>query len=642
MENDINKLKQFLREEYFIKDPKKDSKEYLEIKRFELFFNNFLKPYLEYTYQNLLYDFSFYFRVNKVNFLEYYYCLNITNSKATYSLSKPVSDLQKEKMIILEGTAGSGKTSIAKYSFLQAITEGRKIPVFISLKDLNDFYIPDSYSYNIIKSFIIKSIQKIIENNSAHDKWVEYIFLKGDFFLIFDGFDEVNSRIEKRILDDLKAFNFKYNKNIILITTRPGTSVSLISKRGTYKVSSLDEKDIAPFVKKLKKDKKADSIIKTLQDPKSEYYRDILKNPLLLSMFVLTYESYPEIPTKRSEFYENVFSTLYGTHKTSQGILNPERRSNFSYAEFKKAMSALSFILYMNNMYDLTDITLFKYISRLKDSKLFIEKDFVEEDLYYDLITSISILIKDGTKIYYPHRSIQEYFTALFITNQMDNNKKSAYSRLRTDKINKGTDDLANLFDLLQEMDPIGIKKYFVIGGLKSIVSDLENLIEDVAIENFVEQYSSIFSATARTHNKQNFTKINITFSSSRFENALEYLGNKSSSMSKVRDILQISDLEKKISQHIEKISNDAYNCVFTPLNSISYQFTKEGHAVKFSSLFEVSLKHASINQVVINHFKKINIIEKFIAFLNEDINQGLTELEIQYKDHNSIINLNL
>ncbi|MEE1974361.1 hypothetical protein, partial [Maribacter flavus] len=79
--------------------------------------------------------------------------------------------------------------------------------------------------------------------------------------------------------------------------------------------------------------------------------------------------------------------------------------------------------------------------------------EYTIENLIYDLRTSISILILDGFEYMFPHRSMQEYFTALFINKLPTTKKNKAYNNLSSVLEESSADHSFNFWSLCYELD---------------------------------------------------------------------------------------------------------------------------------------------------------------------------------------------
>lgn len=78
---------------------------------------------------------------------------------------------------------------------------------------------------------------------------------------------------------------------------------------------------------------------------------------------------------------------------------------------------------------------------------------------------AICILNKEGTEYLFPHRSLQEYFAALYITTLSESNKQQIYSRLLTNIIEKTSTYQyhENFYNILSELDTKYVIKYIII-----------------------------------------------------------------------------------------------------------------------------------------------------------------------------------
>jgi predicted NACHT family NTPase len=91
----------------------------------------------------------------------------------------------EQQFITLIGNAGSGKSTVVKYLFLNAIDTQFKIPIKIELRYLNDY---DGIVVDFIKDKIFK-----LNKLAANDKIIERLMGSGDFVFFLDGYDEITS-----------------------------------------------------------------------------------------------------------------------------------------------------------------------------------------------------------------------------------------------------------------------------------------------------------------------------------------------------------------------------------------------------------------------------------------------------------------
>lgn len=77
-------------------------------------------------------------------------------------------------------------------------------------------------------------------------------------------------------------------------------------------------------------------------------------NPLLLSIMLLTFDNYAEIPEKLHLFYANAFETLYSKHDATKAGYRRELRCSLSFDYFKKAFACFCFLTYYQGKFELT------------------------------------------------------------------------------------------------------------------------------------------------------------------------------------------------------------------------------------------------------------------------------------------------
>ena len=219
-------------------------------------------------------------------------------------------------------------------------------------------------------------------------------------------------------------------------------------------------------------------------DRKNKSYYEFLRNPLLLSMFIIAFENHPEIPKRKSAFYRNVYDTLYSRHDgVTKNSFPREKLTRLQREDFENILSIFSYLTLLDGRYSFTYEYLTDILNKVKISSNY---NYVTENIIYDLRTSISLLILDGFEYYFPHRSIQEYFTALFISNLPSNKKKKAYDNLSGVLKKSSTDDSFNFWSLCLEMDNVKFISAFLNPQLKRIYKILENKNEkDLVVSYF-------------------------------------------------------------------------------------------------------------------------------------------------------------
>ncbi|MBC2177740.1 NACHT domain-containing protein [Listeria booriae] len=316
--------------------------------------------------------------------------------------------------LIITGTGGSGKTVMLKYLFLESIKKNFKIPILIELRSLNDTPKEDinllDYIYNSLESM----------NLSIERKYFEYSLVDGNYLILLDGFDELNSDIAKKVTEEIINISDKYHDNHFIVSSRPSYDFVAwndyieLSTQALTKEKALSLIDKLDFNTAIKK-----KFYKELESELFFKYHSFASVPLLLTIMLLTYENNASIPDKLNDFYEQAFAALYHTHDALKGGYSREIRSNLGYDIFKDVFSYFCFKTYFNQEYEFTRDKLLSYIEEAV-TKRTKGNQVKSSDYLLDLTKSVCMLIQDGLIYKFSHRSFQEYFAAVYTTQLND------------------------------------------------------------------------------------------------------------------------------------------------------------------------------------------------------------------------------
>lgn len=422
-----------------------------------------LSDYLYSQTEKYYYVNTFLHRAEKVKFRDIYYPITTQYKKLETRFDNVADIFENYKRIVIVGSAGCGKSTLIKHIFLNSLSTSFKIPILIELRSLNDYK----------GDFESLLTQKVLKTQLKPSENIFRRALKdGRFLFLLDGYDEIFSERKQEINRQIELFIDSYPENAFLITTRPGGGIEAFPRFHNFVVKDLNLKEVKNFITKMvDNDERKNRIFNVIDDASNSSYLEYLKNPLLLSMFILAFESHPEIPSKKSAFYRNVFDTLYSKHDgITKNSFPREKLTQLKREEFEEFLCIFSFISLSEGIYAFTQ----EYLQdTFKKVKKHLHLDVDSEHLIYDLRTAISVLLLDGFEYRFPHRSMQEYFAAHFINSLPSEKKSKAYDNMAGVWDAASLDGSFNFWNLCSELDKVSFYKFFILPRMKNMSKQL-------------------------------------------------------------------------------------------------------------------------------------------------------------------------
>jgi energy-coupling factor transporter ATP-binding protein EcfA2 len=453
----------------------------------EQFFNKGLKQYLE-KQKNEYAKLKTLLRGNSPVYLyDIYYPIKLQSKER---VRKPrvvnpdyAGDLFKEgNYITIIGDAGSGKSTLIKHLFLNCIHRNVAIPILVELRYLNDYK-------NDINDYIFEKIfeNKLVKNSDILNKLLE----NGNFAFFLDGFDELKADRKATVITALNSLINTYGKNRYIITTRPYSDIENLPLFTNLYVKELsyEEGDIDNFItKQLQAEQEtADKIKKSIANNNSTYIKSFLVNPLLLSLYILTFQSNAEIPDKKYIFYRRVINALFSEHdsKTKLGFVR-QQVSGLNQEQFEEILKLFCFISFFESEFtwdsDYINFTLTQVKTQIENIKF--------DNLLFtrDLKSAVALWVEDNGFISFAHRSLQEYFAALFVKTLPQASSEVLYKEI-IEKFSVVTkvNDIANFLSLCEEMDTLNYNKYHYLPLLKELRGIIKGNNDKELVKSFIE-----------------------------------------------------------------------------------------------------------------------------------------------------------
>ena len=85
-----------------------------------------------------------------------------------------------------------------------------------------------------------------------------------------------------------------------------------------------------------------------------ETHNDFARNPLLLTIMLMTYEQYAEVPSKMHIFYQEAYATLSQKHDASKGAYKRALRTGLTADRFADYFAEFCAKTYLQEKFELT------------------------------------------------------------------------------------------------------------------------------------------------------------------------------------------------------------------------------------------------------------------------------------------------
>lgn len=442
----INKVSSFCKDEW---------------EKFKVNFDISFRNYLENSVEKYGKIKTILYRTEPKYIYDFFICPDLRKGRDTVVDGSSIDNIiDISNFVIIQGAGGIGKSTFLKHLFLNEILQHDLIPVFVELKELNAL----DGDYDIIE-FVFQRLNDL--GSTIKKEYMDYALQSGCFLFLLDGYDEIFSDRKDVFFRKLERFCDKYSDNCFVISSRPYSEFVEFQRFTVLELLELSKQQALELVNKVEYDEEIrHRFLKALDESLYEKHMSFASNPLLLSIMLLTFDNYAEIPEKLHLFYANAFETLYYKHDATKAGYHREMKCPLTYDEFKKVFSQFCFYTYYQGKIELTQDDICTALQKsISDVPPFEPMDFL-----YDLVNSICVLYKDGLDYKFTHRSFQEYFTAVFLKEVSDQHmKKLGTSLAKKDLVRLSHD---SVFPMLCDMAEYRFEQNILL----PLVSEFEDM----------------------------------------------------------------------------------------------------------------------------------------------------------------------
>lgn len=358
-----------------------------------------------------------------------------------------VAGFGTSRSVLVQGIAGQGKSILLRYLCSAELARAQRIPLFIELHRIQN---NETLFDHITRAFHMLGFCDV------DHKLVTTLCETRKLLFFLDGFDEVPESQRAPLIGEIEELD-SLAPGVFVISSRPESGIEMSTRLDVERLDNLRRDEYQAVIHKLTDDKEyADSLINRIERHTGRI-RDLLCTPLLVTLLVLSYKSYQELPNQLSDFYERIFQDLLQRHDGTKPGFRRVRRCKLNDAQYRQVFDCLCYYAKAGAERS------FKYDVLQKTAGEAITKCGVTADpqeFLKDILKVTCLILREGEECRFIHNSVQEYYAA-------------SYVRYRTEAVAKtfydhclglgGLHLFAQELMYLREIDPYRSRKYFTL-----------------------------------------------------------------------------------------------------------------------------------------------------------------------------------
>lgn len=355
---------------------------------------------------------------------------------------------------------GHGKSILMRRLAITCLMYSGRIPIFVQLRDVDP---KQSLSDRIIAVLADMGLKQLDENRLGA------LFETDLFALFLDGFDELQESQQNPCRIYIESLAKQHQRSLpIVVTTRINETIENSTGFRRARLQPLTKACQEHLLKKLVLDN-----VDRLQLAKAIHHHtndisSLLQTPLMTVILVVVYQAERKVPETFSEFYENLFWTLLLRHDGTKPGYSRLRKTKLGATEFRKLFEAFCFCLRKNDI----GVSFFHTEGKaaIETASQLMGLQLESDDYLTDVRKVTGLLIDEGMKFHFVHRTIQEYFCAAYITSREDEAVKQFYEFRKGLGYHKWVQEL----NFLRKLDAVRFYRYFYLDRAKLLIAALE------------------------------------------------------------------------------------------------------------------------------------------------------------------------
>ena len=363
--------------------------------------------------------------------------INLSTNFATRSISSMTTfQALKTSRVVIQGEAGSGKTTLIQWIAVRAVTntfppemQGWQgcIPFLFRLRQFNGMFLPEAKDF-------IKAVNPLLGGNNL-EPWVLNHLTSGNSIVLIDGVDELARDQRDNFIDWLQGLIDLYPLVRYVVTSRNYAIEQEwfeYQKFAIFKIQRMDmhstlvfidrwhnavRTEVSSQIERIALEHRANIIKKRLLTDRS--LSRLMTNPLMCAMIcALNRENEDDLPNRRVKLYETVCKIMVESRDKQRKIQSAQinidgKAINFDLDKRLKVLQVLAAKMVLNRDTEIMAIDAQRTIAKcLRDLRM--PDDEATVSAVYKVLTERSGIIDEATlgHMNFMHITFQEYLAA--------------------------------------------------------------------------------------------------------------------------------------------------------------------------------------------------------------------------------------
>lgn len=205
----------------------------------------------------------------------------------------------------------------------------------------------------------------------------------------------------------------------------------------------------------------------------SDYFKthaEFVTNPLLLTLMLMSYHRFADVPEKKYLFYEQAYQTLLQRHDSDKLAYKRVFQSVTDPSDFTLVFREFCAKSYRKGDYEFSRNKFDSYFGKLRATGR-LDPELMKADAFlFDACNSACLMYEEGQSYHFLHRSFQEYFFADYYSREDDTTLIKLGNYIRTS--DQMLFDEGSAFEMLFDLAPEKVERFIIMPYLALIFDE--------------------------------------------------------------------------------------------------------------------------------------------------------------------------